>query len=244
MSYSISAIMHKSIIGTNKQFILVKFYFICYNETYIMNFRGATMDFIAIDFETATSQRTSVCSLGICEVKNNKVIKRDSMLIRPEPLEFNPYNIKIHGITPDMVADMPNFAMLWNYIKPMIDGKLVIAHNASFDINVLCKTLDSFDIEYPTFDYLCTVKLSQKAYPELISHKLNALAEEFGICFSHHDACDDAYVCALVLLHIMKDYKLQNLDDIKRVFDTEPGNIFPGCKCTEKEKKKKVKNVK
>lgn len=195
------------------------------------------MNFIAIDFETATSQRTSVCSLGICEVKNNKIIHRDSMLIRPEPLEFNPYNIKIHGITPDMVADKPNFAMLWDNIKPMLDGKLVIAHNAAFDINVLCRTLDSFNIEYPTFDYLCTVKLSQKAYPWLESHKLNALAESFGICFSHHDACDDAYVCAQVLLHILNDYKLKSINDIMQVFDTTPGSIFPGCKCTEKEKK-------
>ena len=199
------------------------------------------MNFIAIDFETATSQRTSVCSLGICEVENNKVIRRDSMLIRPEPPDFNPYNIKIHGITPEMVADKPNFAMIWKHIKPILDGKLVIAHNASFDINVLCRTLDSFNIEYPTFDYLCTVKLSQKAYPELESHKLNALAEAFGICFSHHDACDDAYVCAQVLLHIIKDYKLETIDDIIRTFDTAPGNIYPGCKCTEKEKKTKTK---
>ena len=203
------------------------------------------MDFIAIDFETATSQRTSVCSLGICEVVNNKVVKRESMLIRPEPFEFNPYNIKIHGITPDMVRDMPTFAELWSYIKPKLEGKLVIAHNASFDINVLCRTLDSFGIEYPTFNYLCTVKLSQKAYPELESHKLNALAEAFGICFSHHDACDDAYVCALVLLHILKDYKLKSLEDIKKTFDTDGGSIFPGCKCTEKQKKpRKIKIVK
>ena len=31
------------------------------------------MDFVAIDFETATSNYTSVCSLGICVVENNKI---------------------------------------------------------------------------------------------------------------------------------------------------------------------------
>ena len=34
------------------------------------------MDFVAIDFETATSNYTSVCSLGICVVENNKITDR------------------------------------------------------------------------------------------------------------------------------------------------------------------------
>ena len=52
------------------------------------------MDFVAIDFETATSNYTSVCSLGICVVENNKITDRKEILIKPEPFEFNDYNIK------------------------------------------------------------------------------------------------------------------------------------------------------
>ena len=92
---------------------------------------------------------------------------------------------------------------------------------------MLCKTLDLFGLEYPTADYLCTVKLSQKAYPELESHKLNALADAFGIRFSHHDACDDAYVCALVLLHIMRDYRIDSLQKLRERFDIGIGHISP-----------------
>ena len=47
------------------------------------------MDFVAIDFETATSNYTSVCSLGICVVENNKITDRKEILIKPEPFEFN-----------------------------------------------------------------------------------------------------------------------------------------------------------
>lgn len=185
------------------------------------------MDFVAIDFETATSLRTSACSIGICEVTGGRVTARRSMLIRPEPFEFNDYNIKIHGITPEMVRYEPNFGELWHKIRPYIEGRLVIAHNASFDINVLCRTLDLFGIEYPTADYLCTVKLSQKAYPELASHKLNALADAFGICFSHHDACDDAYVCAMVLQHILRDYHIDSISGLRERFDVGIGHICP-----------------
>ena len=38
------------------------------------------MDFVAIDFETATSNYTSVCSLGICVVENNKITDRKEIL--------------------------------------------------------------------------------------------------------------------------------------------------------------------
>ncbi len=39
------------------------------------------MDFVAIDFETATSNYTSVCSLGICVVENNKITDRKKFLL-------------------------------------------------------------------------------------------------------------------------------------------------------------------
>lgn len=199
------------------------------------------MDFIAIDFETATSARTSACSIGLCEVSNGKVVARRSLLIRPVPFEFNEYNVMIHGITPELVFDKPNFSELWHLIKPLLDGKLVIAHNASFDINVLLSTLDHFGIEYPTFDYLCTVKLSQKAYPDLFSHKLNALADAFGICFSHHDACEDAYVCARVLMKIIEDYGIKSKEDLVDRFEIGIGHVHPGIfePCTKNIKKKR-----
>ncbi|MCR4719271.1 MAG: 3'-5' exonuclease [Firmicutes bacterium] len=186
------------------------------------------MDFVAIDFETATSSWTSICSMGICVVENNKIVETKGMLFKPTPFEFNEYNIAIHGITPQMVWDKPRFCDCWDKIKPYLDGKLVIAHNASFDIGALKKTLDLFGIALPTFDYLCTVKLSQKAYPNLPSHKLNALGEALGIQFSHHTACDDAYACAEVLLHIIKDFGINSKEELKDKFDIGIGRMYEG----------------
>lgn len=186
------------------------------------------MDFVAIDFETATSSWTSICSMGICVVKNNKIVETKGMLFKPVPFEFNEYNIAIHGITPQMVWDKPFFCDCWSEIKPYLDGKLVIAHNASFDIGALKRTLDLFEITLPTFDYLCTVKLSQKAYPNLPSHKLNALGEALGIKFSHHTACDDAYACAEVLLHIIKDFGVNSKEELTDKFDIGIGKMYEG----------------
>lgn len=187
------------------------------------------MNFVAIDFETATSNPGSICSMGICLVENNKVIKTEEMLIKPNPFEFNEYNIKIHGITPDAVFTKPTFDKYWDRIKPYIENNLVVAHNASFDITALKRAMTQYNIVYPEFSYLCTVQLSRKAYPEMPGHRLNHMADAFGIKFLHHNAEEDAYVCARVLLHIMEDFNIKEITDFKKCFNIEPSLVFPGC---------------
>ncbi len=200
------------------------------------------MDFTAIDFETATSVYSSICSMGICVVENNEVVERRDFLICPEPFEFNEYNTKIHGILPYMVENKGKFCDHWAEIKPYLEGKTIVAHNAQFDVGALRATLDKFGIEYPSFLYLCTVKLSQKAYPELASHKLNNLGAALGIEFDHHQAGEDAYACACVLLKILKDYKLNSIQDIVDKFEIGIGKIYPGFHEPCRKNKKKAVN--
>ena len=201
------------------------------------------MNFTSIDFETATSLRTSICSMGICVVENNMVSFRKEFLIKPQPFEFNEYNIYIHKITPMAVRNAPTFNQLWDTVRPFVDNRLVVAHNAGFDVGAMRATLEMFSLEYPTFDYLDTVSLSQKAYPEMESHKLNRLCDELGIRFSHHHAMDDAYACAMVLLRIMDDYGLKNLDELREEFDINIGHVFPGCPEMGKGKKSGKRKV-
>ena len=196
------------------------------------------MDFTAIDFETASSERTSVCSLGWCVVENGIITERKEILIKPDPFKFNEYNTKINGITPEMVWDKPTFDKYWDMLRPYIENRMVIAHNASFDIHVLCSTLEHFGIEIPAFNYMCTVQLSQKAYPELPSHKLNNLAEALGIVFNHHRAYDDAYACAAAFLRIAEDYALESFEDIEKCFELHRGTVLKGTGIVNKKVKK------
>lgn len=198
------------------------------------------MDFVAIDFETAMSGANGICSMGICTVQNGSVKERKELLIRPEPFEFNEYNIKIHNITPEMVAGKPTFKEYWREIFPYLNDRFVVAHNASFDIGVLLKTLDMYGIEFPNFSYACTVKLSQKAYPELESHKLNAMAEFLGLGFEHHCADDDAYMCAMVFLKIIEDFNINSVEELQKRFGIGIGKISSDfhLPCTKNERKR------
>lgn len=197
------------------------------------------MEFTAIDFENSSKGMTSVCSLGWCVVEDGLITERKEILIKPDPFEFNEYNSKINGIYPDMVLDKPTFDKYWDMLKPYIENKMVIAHNASFDVNVLCETLKHFKIDIPGFSYLCTVELSQKAYPDLFSHKLNNLAEALDIDFTHHRASDDAYACAKAFLRICEDYNLNSYEEVEACFGVKRGIVKAGSGVVNTRKKVK-----
>ena len=124
------------------------------------------MDFIAIDFETANSSRSSACALGLVEVKDGRITTEHSWLIDPQQ-RFDGMNISIHGITPSMVIGQPTFQDLWPTVEPLLHGQIVVAHNASFDMSVLRYCLDGISLSYPQFQYLCTYLLGKKMLPDL-----------------------------------------------------------------------------
>ena len=153
--------------------------------------------FVAIDFETANARRNSACALGMV-IYDNGVTIRKSWLIKPEPLDFHPFNIQIHGITPQMVRNAPTFDEMWREISDVFESSIVVAHNASFDMGVLRCSMDQYNLKYPSIDYLCTLKLARKALPELINHKLPTVAQHIGFRFKHHDALEDPQATAEV----------------------------------------------
>ena len=81
-------------------------------------------DFVAIDFETANNDRSSICSVGIVVVRSGVVVDRIYELIKPEPNFYNYHNTRIHGLTNDDTDDAPVFPEVWRKIAPKIRFEL------------------------------------------------------------------------------------------------------------------------
>jgi DNA polymerase-3 subunit epsilon len=158
------------------------------------------MNYVAIDFETANSRRASACSLAAITVENGQIVRSAYSLMRPPLLEFSYWNTKIHGITAEDVKDKPTFEQLWDKIKPHLEHKLVIAHNAAFDISVLRSMLNEYGLPHPAFRYVCTVDIARRVWADLENYKLSTLAKRFAIEFEHHNALHDARTCARIAL--------------------------------------------
>lgn len=185
-------------------------------------------DFIAIDFETANRDRSSACALGIVVVKNLAIIEKKSWLIRPKELYFDPWNVAIHGIDEDDVINEPEFNELWDTFRRYLEGNIIVAHNASFDISVLRHVLDEYDIPYPSLSYLCTMNIARKAWPGLINYRLDTVAEFLNINFNHHDPCEDAVACTKILQNAIYNYSPKNLDELAAKLKVKPGKLYCG----------------
>lgn len=177
------------------------------------------MDFIALDFETATHERNSACELGICIVENGKIKETKSWLIKPPSYPyFNHHNIAVHGITPEDVQYAPTFGDVWYEIEKLMYGHLMIAHNASFDASVLRSCLDHYGFFKPNMNYLCSIGVAKKAWKDLKSYGLKSLAEQHDINFNHHRADADAEVCAKISLLSFERLMVTNNEDVNSVF--------------------------
>lgn len=184
------------------------------------------MTFMAIDFETANSSRTSACALGIIEVKDGEILNEYSYLINPEE-DFDDFNIYIHGITPDMIKDKPTFPQVWNEIKSILQSSdLIIAHNASFDISVLRHVLNKYNLDYPEFHYSCTRILSKKTWQSFINYKLDTVANYLNIKFKHHEAISDARAASKVFNKILETNNTNNIEELHNKLRVNIGHIF------------------
>lgn len=160
------------------------------------------VDFTAIDFETANSHAASACSVGLVRVRNGKVEDRARWLIKPPPGrdEFLPFNIKIHGITPEMVTDAASWEEQLAALRDFIGDDIVVAHNAGFDMGVIKGACAETVTPTPKLRYLCSVQVSRKTY-DIPSHRLPLAAAAAGFGeFAHHEALADAEACASIII--------------------------------------------
>lgn len=164
------------------------------------------MDFVAIDFETANRQTHSACSVALSVVKDNRISDEFYTLIKPET-DFDYFNTRVHGIYEEDVSLAPKFPEVWEAMQQYFTAdQLVVAHNMPFDKRILSGTLNYYGIRTPQFKTLCTVQSSRKLLRMLPNHKLNTVADYYGIHFNHHHAMDDARACATILINQEKEY--------------------------------------
>jgi DNA polymerase-3 subunit epsilon len=183
------------------------------------------MNFTALDFETANSKRTSICSVGMAIVEDGVIVETTHQLIKPTPNYFDYQNIAIHGIRPADIEDAPSFEEYWPEMQEKISGPLV-AHNASFDMSVLRYILDHLDAPYPTLDYYCTLVMTRIVWQHLRSHKLNQLAQLIGFEFNHHNAEEDAKACAMLVLALSNQLDIGSIAELGKCLPMRVGALY------------------
>ncbi|GLQ05500.1 3'-5' exonuclease [Sneathiella chinensis] len=159
--------------------------------------------FLAIDFETANYASDSACAIGLVRAENGVIVAEEARLIQPPTPEF--YFTHIHGLTWLDVKDEPVFQALWPEIAPFFDGiDFLAAHNSGFDSKVLKSCCDTYGLNAPETEFVCTVKLARSMW-EIRPTKLPNVAHFLGLDLDHHDALSDSRACANIILAAERD---------------------------------------
>ena len=187
-----------------------------------------TMDFLALDFETATAQSDSPCELGIAVVRGGVVREVRNWLIKPRQWPyFSHWNVAVHGITPNDVAGAPRWEEVWAEALPLLHGNTVVAHNAAFDMGVIRATLASHGQPNPTFQYFCSVSMARRVWPGRSTYNLKALCDAHGIPLKHHRAGNDAEAAAELVLRAAEQHRADSILALLTGAQVKVGAFYP-----------------
>lgn len=111
---------------------------------------------------------------------------------RPIPAQAS----AVHGIGDLDVSFAPSFAEAGRGLLSFIEGAVLVAHNAPFDLGFLRAECERAGLPVPRTLSYDTIALAKAAVPGLPSYALGRLAASFGIAQKEaHRGADDARVC-------------------------------------------------
>ncbi|KAB1143009.1 DEDDh family exonuclease [Streptomyces luteolifulvus] len=115
-------------------------------------------------------------------------------LVNPER---DPGPVWIHGLTSEALEGAPLFPDIAEEFSDRLADRVLVAHNAVFDWQMIAREFARARREAPVRQRLCTIALSKELGLPLPNHKLESLAAHFGVVQQRaHHALDDARVLA------------------------------------------------
>ncbi len=150
---------------------------------------AAPLAFVDLEMTGLEPEKDRVIEACVQRVVGGRVEASVTTLIRPEGGAFG--NAHIHGIDPKDLVSAPTFAEVAPRLEQALDGAIVVAHAAAWDVAFLEAELARAGRPRLFLHYLDTLTLSRRAFA-LPSHRLTALCESLGIQRARaHRAEDD-----------------------------------------------------
>ena len=187
-------------------------------------------EFACFDFETTgfSPKRDRVIEVGVVIVRKGSVGKTWTTLINPgDDIEIGATHI--HGIERKWLEDAPTFAEIVGDLSPLLNDRVLVAHNANFDLGFLRSELSRADLlpKGQLFPHWDTMKAADYAPTGVVSRKLLDVSTAFGIeILNAHQALDDALAVAEIVAAVTPIIR----DTIRLNTFSAPAGLRESCK--------------
>jgi DNA polymerase-3 subunit epsilon len=163
----------------------------------------ADIEFAVVDLETTgwSPEAAAITEIGAVLVRGGRRQGEFASLVNPG-MAVPPSIEDLTGITDRMLASAPRVASVLPGLLTFARGRVLVAHNAPFDLGFLRAACDDCGLAWPGFTVLDTVMLARQVMDpdEVPDCKLGTLAGFFGARTApSHRALADARATADVL---------------------------------------------
>lgn len=186
--------------------------------------------FIIFDVET-TGLRTGVdrlTEIGAVKYVDGAEKSRFQTFVDPErPIPQN--IVELTGITDSMVAGAPKEGeAVRKFFEFCGEGSVLVAHNASFDTEVIRSACERNGIEY-NYSHIDTLVLAQSLISGIKNYKLDTISNHFKLPkFDHHRADEDAGALAAIfekLLALTAEKSVERVSQINELIPVDPRRL-------------------
>ncbi len=160
----------------------------------------ATMEFVAIDTETngLGGDSCELTEVGAVLIGGGELHDRWSSLVRTN-MALGRGIQRFTGITQADIDGAPDPDAVLPELARMLEGRVLVAHNAPFDTRVLKQAFERCGLDWPAPPALCTAQLARRLMPLQKERKLAVLADALGIEVDGvHRALLDAETCGRI----------------------------------------------
>lgn len=182
--------------------------------------------FIVFDVETTglRTDKVRLTEIGAVKYVDGAEKARFRTFVNPE-MPIPSKITELTGINDSMVANAPKEAEAVKRFFEFCGDGILVAHNATFDTDVLKHTCRRNGIEY-SFTHIDTLVMAQSLVEGIKNYKLDSLQKHFKLpAFDHHRADEDAGALAGIFEKLIELCKEKGIESISEINEKLPLNI-------------------
>jgi DNA polymerase-3 subunit epsilon len=179
--------------------------------------------YTAFDLETTglDPKEDAIIALGAVHLLGSRVLRHEVYEALVDPGRPIPKaSTEVHGLTWEMLKGKPKLEEVFPAFRAFLEGSVLVAHNGAFDMAFLRKV----GIDQPPL--VDTLLLAHLLFPDLKDHRLERLAERFGVpVLGRHTALGDALMTAEVyarMIPLLKERGFRTLGQALRACERLP----------------------